>query len=300
MKPHTNENNARTRDRGRAWTLDASHRVYSSALCNSPFPADRIHLSTSSIIPPSSSLPSFPQQFLVFATSPTQLRACNRPANFIYASHFVVQLNSRICAHKYSDVASLLDRKRKEIGGDRSPTIFKFTGKSERRHTYLLRAIRGYIYHVSKQFRGDHFSRGDFGERGGEGRASEEKSGGKRPSYWPAAQRRTDITLPSRTFDLTDGFCLSAPCQLSLLRPLCTDEPPIPIAPRHPRPFRLHLSSISTTRYSIMNFPFDAFCRDDQFLPRHGFRVLLIILCFTPPGNQTLLLSLFLQERGQS
>lgn len=164
MKPHTNENNARTRDRGRAWTLDASHRVYSSALCNSPFPADRIHLSTSSIIPPSSSLPSFPQQFLVFATSPTQLRACNRPANFIYASHFVVQLNSRICAHKYSDVASLLDRKRKEIGGDRSPTIFKFTGKSERRHTYLLRAIRGYIYHVSKQFRGDHFSRGDFGE----------------------------------------------------------------------------------------------------------------------------------------
>ena len=52
----------------------------------------------------------------------------------------------------------------KRSAGDRSPTIFKFTGKSERRHTYLLRAIRGYIYHVSKQFRGDHFSRGDFGE----------------------------------------------------------------------------------------------------------------------------------------
>lgn len=124
MKPHTNENNARTRDRGRAWTLDASHRVYSSALCNSPFPADRIHLSTSSIIPPSSSLPSFPQQFLVFATSPTQLRACNRPANFIYASHFVVQLNSRICAHKYSDVPLLCsiesEKRSAEIGPPRS------------------------------------------------------------------------------------------------------------------------------------------------------------------------------------
>lgn len=52
-------------------------------------------------------------------------------------------------------------------------------------------------------------------------------AGGKHPSYWPAAQRRTDITLPSRTFDLTDGFCLSAPCQLSLLRSLCTDHPSI-------------------------------------------------------------------------
>lgn len=79
---------------------------------------------------------------------------------------------------------SLLERlvRSREVGGGQYSLNLQGSRRGDTRIS--TRAIRGYIYHVSEQFRGDHFSRGDFGR--GLGGGFEERR--EAPRYWPAAQ----------------------------------------------------------------------------------------------------------------
>lgn len=121
------------------------------------------------------------------------------------------------------------------------------------------------------------------------------KSGGKHRVIGRRPNIRTDITLPSRTFDLTDGFCLCSVSTLFLslsLFLLCTP-------PSHPsisREFFPDLDAISTSHLRIFTIYLGTrMCAQRILLIR--FRVLLIIRALSPV-NQTLPLSLSLSSGG--